>query len=57
MVKKREKLLLAEQGRVVHRLLEDFALFKQRLRVLEGRMTQLESDFVGLMKILSESER
>jgi hypothetical protein len=57
MVKNREKHLLAEQGRVVNRLLEDFALLEQRLRVLEGRMTRLESDFVELMKILSESER
>jgi hypothetical protein len=47
-------MLLADHGRKLHRLFEDFASFEQRLRVLEERVAKIETNFAELVKVISD---
>ncbi len=51
-----EKTILAEQGCKLNRLLMDFAVLKQRMQALDGRMSSLETDLLTFIKSISEKE-
>lgn len=51
------ELLMAEQGRRVHRLSGDQAVLNHRLQTLERRVERLETDLARLVKVLSEVQR
>jgi hypothetical protein len=42
---------------MIHRLLGDLTRLEQRLRTLEGRVSRVESNLVGLVKTLSGGAR
>ncbi len=52
-----ERTVLAEQGRKLNKLLMDFAVLKQRIQALEGRMASLESDLLAFVKSISEEAK